>query len=216
MLLGGSILAGVARFSRRGRGAGKLSWWLDRQPAHAVSDSNRPRAKRFLILDITNPNSGEIRSVGLHLMPHPASPRGARVYGATIVDQSSSAYSARFVTDGRHCLVVFVGDARGASLLFQIWPWSRGIVVTGTLPNEVASSDDNDATSTWVRQHCDAARSIIDAEHPTSQSDFNRIRRRVAKFLHPDLGPAMEVACRAQAMALMNAELDEMGSRFAA
>jgi curved DNA-binding protein CbpA len=49
-----------------------------------------------------------------------------------------------------------------------------------------------------VRQLCDVARSIINADHPKTRSDINRIRRRIAKLLHPDLGRAM------------NAELDEM------
>jgi hypothetical protein len=95
-------------------------------------------------------------------------------------------------------------------------PWSRRIAITGGLPDAVAFSDDTAVSSTCVQQYYAAARFITDAEHPTSRSDINRIRRRVAKLLHPDLGSALELACRARAMAMMNAELDELGARFAA
>ncbi|WP_133239354.1 hypothetical protein [Microvirga sp. KLBC 81] len=216
MLLIGSILTRIARLERHSRVAGKMSWSVHRQRPRVAGGNIRPRAKRFLTLDITIPNSGETRSFGLYLMPHPSFWHGTRIYGATVIDQTSTAYSARFITDGRHCLIVFVGDTRGTSLEFEMKPWSCRIAVAGTLPNAVASSDDNAATSTCVQQYYSTARSIIDAEHPTTRSDINRIRRRVAKLLHPDLGPAMEVACRARAMAMMNAELDELGSRFAA
>ena len=94
-------------------------------------------------------------------------------------------------------------------------PWSRAIAIVGTLPNAAALSD-HGATSTCVQQYYAVARSIIDAERPATRSDINRIRRRIAKLLHPDLGPAREIACRARAMAMMNAKLDELGSRVAA
>jgi hypothetical protein len=216
MLLVGSILAWIARLTRHYRVTGKIPWPLHRYWARAARYDIRPRAKRFLTLDITMPNTGETRSFGLYLMPHPSFSHDARVYGATVMDQGSSAYSARFITDGYHCLIVFVGDTRGASLEFQMKPWSRRIAVVGMLPNVVATPDDNAATATCVQRYYAAARSLIDAEHPATRSDINRIRRRVAKLLHPDLGPAMEMACRARAMAITNAELDELGSRIAA
>jgi hypothetical protein len=149
-------------------------------------------------------------------MPHPSFLHGTWVYGATVVDQVSTTYSARFITDGRHCLIAFVGDPGGASLEFQIRPWSRRIAIVGTLPNAVASSADSAVISPCVEEYYAAARSIIDAEHPATRSDINRIRRRIAKLLHPDLGSTREIACRARAMAMMNAELDELGSRIAA
>ncbi len=215
MLLLGSILTGIARFKRHYSLAGKVSWLWHRQRPQSASGNTRPRAKRFLTLDITTPNSGETRSLGLYLMRHPSFSHGTRIYGATVIDQTSTAYSARFITDGRHCLIVFVGDPRGASLEFEVKPWSRRIAIVGTLPDAVAFSDENAAISTCVQQYCAAARSVIDADHATSRSDINRIRRRVAKLLHPDLGSASEIACRARAMAMINAELDELGSRFA-
>jgi hypothetical protein len=195
---------------------GKVSWLLHRQRPRVAGVNIRSRAKRFLTLDIAIPNSGETRSLGLYLMPPPSFSNGTWAYGATVIDQGSTAYSARFITDGRHCLIVFVGDPRGASLEFQIKPWSRRIAVVGTLPDAVAFSDGDAATSTCVQEYYAAAQSIIDAEHPATRSDINRIRRRIAKLLHPDLGSAREIACRARAMAMMNADLDELGSRFAA
>jgi hypothetical protein len=216
MLLVGSILASIARLKCYYRVAGKASWLLHRQRPQVSGGNVRPRAKRFLTLDITIPNSGETQSVGLYLMPHSSFAHGTRVYGATVIDQGSTVYSARFITDGRHCLIVFVGGTRGASLEFQMKPWSRRIAIVGTLPDAVAFSDNSAATSTCVQQYYAAARSLINEEHPTSRSDINRIRRRVAKLLHPDLGSAMEIACRARAIAMMNAELDELSSRFAA
>ena len=215
MLLVGSILTGIARLKRHYDVAGKVPWLLHRQRRQVSGGNVRPRAKRFLTLDITIPNSGETQSVGLYLMPHPSLLLGIWVYGATVIDQVSAAYSARFITDGRHCLIVFVGDTGGASLEFQMKPWSRRIAIVGTLPNGPSFSDDNGTTSTCVQQYYAAARSIIDAERPATRSDINRIRRRVAKLLHPDLGSMSEIACRARAMAMMNAELDELGSRFA-
>jgi hypothetical protein len=215
MLLFGSILTGIARLKRHYDVAGKVPWLLHRQRRQVSGGNVRPRAKRFLTLDITIPNSGETQSVGLYLMPRPSLLLGTWVYGATVIDQVSAAYSARFITDGRHCFVVFVGDTGGASLEFQMKPWSRRITIVGTLPDAVAVSDENAATSTCVQPYYAAARSIIDAERPATRSDINRIRRRVAKLLHPDLGSTSEIACRARAMAMMNAELDELGSRFA-
>jgi hypothetical protein len=215
MLLVGSILTGIARLKRDYGVAGKVSWLLHRQRRQASGGNVRPRAKRFLPLDITIPNSGETQSVGLYLMPHPSFLLGTSVYGATVIDQVSTAYSARFITDGRHCLIVFVGDTGGASLEFQMKPWSRAIAIVGTLPNAAALSD-NGTTSTCVQQYYAMARSIIDVERPATRSDINRIRRRIAKLLHPDLGPVGEIACRARAMAMMNAKLDELGSRVAA
>jgi hypothetical protein len=216
MLLVGSILTGIARLKRHHGVTGAVSWLLHRQSSQVAGGNIRLRAKRFLTLDITIPNSGETQSLGLYLMPHPSLLHGTWSYGATVIDQTSTVYSARFITDGRHCLIVFVGDTRGASLEFQMKPWSRRIAITGMLPDAVAFSDDTAVTSACVKQYYAAARSVIDAEHPTSRSDINRIRRRVAKLLHPDLGPAMEGACRARAMAMMNAELDELGSQIAA
>jgi hypothetical protein len=216
MLLIGSILTGIALFKRAHGIASKVSWLLHRQRRQVSGGNVRPRAKRFLTLDITIPNSDETQSVGLHLMPHPSFLHGTWVYGATVVDQVSSAYSARFITDGRHCLIVFVGDTGGASLEFQMKPWSRRIAIIGTLPNGTSLSDDNGATSPCVQQYYAVARSIIDVERPVTRSDINRIRRRVAKLLHPDLGPVGEIACRARAMAMMNAKLDALASRVAA
>jgi hypothetical protein len=216
MLLVDSILAGIARLNRRRRLAGKLPWAFRHRTFRMASSGLSLRAKRFLTLDITDPKSGETRSFGLYLMPHAISSGGTRGYGATILEQSSIAYSARFFTDGRNCLIVFVGDTDGSSIQFQMRPWSRTIVMVGTLPNAATLPNDKDVTSPCVRQHCDAARSIIAMEHPTTQSDVSRIRRRVARLLHPDLGPAMEVACRGRAMAMMNSELDALNSRFAA
>jgi hypothetical protein len=199
MLLVGSILAGIARLNRRHRLAGKLPWALRYKTLRTASSGFFPRAKRFLTLDITDPKSGEIRSFGLYLMPHAfASSGGTRGYGATILEQRAIAYSARFFTDGRNCLIVLAGDTGGSSIQFQMRPWSRRIVVVGTLPNAAALPNDKDVTSPCVRQYCDTARSIIAMEHPTNRSDVSRIRRRVARLLHPDLGPAMEVACRAR------------------
>jgi hypothetical protein len=195
---------------------GKVPWLLHRQWTQVDGHNIRLRAKRFLTLDLTMPNTGEIRSLGLYLMPHPSLSHGTRVYRAAVIDQGSTAYSARFITDGHHCLIVFVGYPRGAGLEFQMKPWSRRIAITGMLPDAVTFSDDTVVPSTCVQQYYAAAQSIIDAEHPTTRSDINRIRRRVAKLLHADLGSAMEVACRARAMAMMNAELDELGSRVAA
>ncbi len=215
MLLVGLILTGIARLKRHRGVTGKVSWLLHRQSSQVAGGNIRLRAKKFLTLDITIPNSGETQSAGLYLMPHPSFLHGTWVYGATVIDQVSTTYSARFITDGRHCLIVFVGDPRGASLEFEVKPWSRRIAIVGTLPDAVAFSDENAAISTCVQQYCAAARSVIDADHATSRSDINRIRRRVAKLLHPDLGSASEIACRARAMAMMNAELDELGSRFA-
>jgi hypothetical protein len=216
MLLVGSILAGIARLTHHCLTTGTVSWLPHRQRPGVAGANTRPRAKRFLTLDITIPASGETRSLGLHLMPRPSYSHGAWIYGATVIDQDSTAYSARFITDGRHCLTVFVGDPGGASLEFQMKPWSRRIAIAGTLPDAVAFPDDNAATATCVQQYYAAARSIIDAEHSATRYDINRIRRRVAKLLHPVLGPAMEIACRARAMAMTNAELDELGSRIAA
>ncbi|QRM33883.1 hypothetical protein [Microvirga sp. VF16] len=193
-----------------------MSRIVRRQTPHSTSGNDLPYAKRFLTLDITNPNSGETHSLGLYLMAHPASSHGTRVYGATIVDENSIAWSARLITDGRGCLVVFVGDTSGSNIQFDVKPWSRRIAIIGSLPEAIAFSSDNGTTAICVRQYCDAARLIIDAEKPATRSDINRVRRRVAKLLHPDLGSAIEVACRARAMALMNAELDELSSRVAA
>jgi hypothetical protein len=215
MLLVGSILMGIARLKRDYDLAGKVSWLLHRQRPQVSGGNARPRAKRFLTLDITIPNSGETQSVGLYLMPHPLFLHGTWVYGATVIDQVSTGYSARFITDGRHCLIVFVGDTGGASLEFQMKPWSRRIAIVGTLPNGPSFSDDNGATSPCVQQYYAMARSAIDAERPATRSDINRIRRRIAKLLHPDLGPVGEIACRARAMAMMNAKLDALGSRVA-
>lgn len=216
MLLVGSILTGIARLKRHHGVTGVVSWLLHRQSFQVAGGNIRRRAKRFLTLDITIPNSGETLSLGLYLMPHPSFSRGTWVYGATVIDQTSTAYSARFITDGRHCLIVFVGDTRGAGLEFQMKPWSRRIATTGMLPDAVTYSDNAAAISSCVQQYYAAAQSIIDAEHPATRSDINRIRRRLAKLFHPDLGSAMEVACRARAMAMMNAELDELGSRVTA
>jgi hypothetical protein len=216
MLLVGSILTGIARLKRHYGVSGKVSRLLHRRSPHVAGDNIRPRPKRFLTLDITIPNSSETRSLGLYLMPHPSFSDGTRIYRATVWDQGSTAYSARFITDGRHCLIVFVGNTGGASLEFQMKPWSRRIPITGVLPDAVAFSDDTAVSSTCVQQYYAAARFITDAEHPTSRSDINRIRRRVAKLLHPDLGSALELTCRARAMAMINAELDELGARFAA
>jgi hypothetical protein len=216
MLLVGLILTGIARLKRHDSVTGKVSRWLHRQSSQGAGGNIRLRAKKFLTLDIAIPNSGETQSAGLYLMPHPSFLHGTWVYGATVIDQVSTTYSARFITDGRHCLIVFVGDTEGASLEFQIRPWSRRIALVGTLPNAAAFSDDNGATSTCVEGYYAVARSIIDAEHPATRSDINRIRRRIAKLLHPDLGSSRETACRARAMAMMNAELDELGSRIAA
>ncbi len=216
MLLVGSILTGIARLKRHYGVTGAVSWLLHRQSSQVAGGNIHLRAKRFLTLDITIPESGETQSLALYLMPHPSLLHGTWSYGATVIDQTSTVYSARFITDGRHCLIVFVGDTRGASLEFQMKPWSRRIAITGMLPDAVAFSDDTSVNSTCVKQYYAAARSVIDAEHPTSRSDINRIRRRVAKLLHPDLGSAMEGACRARAMAMMNAELDELGSQIAA
>jgi hypothetical protein len=216
MLLVGSILTGIARLKRHHAVTGTASWAPHCQKPQGAGGNIRLRAKRFLTLDITIPNSGETQSLGLYLMPHPSLLHGTWSYGATVIDQTSTVYSARFITDGRHCLIVFVADTRGASLEFQMKPWSRRIAITSVLPDAVAFSDDTAVTSTCVKRYYAAARSVIDAEHPTSRSDINRIRRRVAKLLHPDLGSAMEVACRARAMAMMNAELDELAARVAA
>ncbi|GEO12918.1 hypothetical protein [Microvirga aerophila] len=217
MLLVGSILTGIARLKRHHGVTGVVSWLLHRQSSQVAGGNIPLRAKRFLTLDITIPNSGETLSLGLYLMPHPSFSHDTWVYGATVIDQTSTAYSARFITDGGQCLIVFVGDTRDPGLEFQMKPWSRRIAITGMLPDAVAFSDDNAAAiSSCVQQYYAAARSIIRAEHPTSRSDINRIRRRLAKLLHPDLGSAMEVACRARAMAMMNAELDELGSWVAA
>jgi hypothetical protein len=87
---------------------------------------------------------------------------------------------------------------------------------TGFWLEEFPFSSGDDAASTCVRRYCAAARSIIDAEHPKSLSDLSRVRRRIAKLLHPGLGSGTEVACRAHAMAMMNRELDELGSQFLA
>lgn len=216
MLPAGSILSLIAQVATHYFVTGKLPrLWLRRRSKEAVG-GNFPRAKKFLTLDLTHPNSGAIRSVGLYLMPHPASPAvGVRAYGATIVDQGSNAHSARFITDGRNCLVVFA-NTLGTSIAFQMKPWSRRIAVAGTLPDMVAFSNDNGAIVPCVQQLYAAARSIVDADRPKTRSDINRIRRRVAKLLHPDLSPATDGFCRARAMALMNAELDEMSSRLAA
>jgi hypothetical protein len=216
MLLVGLILTGIARLKRHRGVTGKVSWLLHRQSSQVAGGNIRLRAKKFLTLDITIPNSGETQSAGLYLMPHPSFLHGTWVYGATVIDQVSTTYSARFITDGRHCLIVFVGDTGGASLEFQIRPWSRRIAIVGTLPNAVVPSADSAAISPCVEEYYAAARSIIDAEHPATRSDINRIRRRIAKLLHPDLGSAREIACRARAMAMLNAELDELGSRIAA
>jgi hypothetical protein len=216
MLLVGSILTGIARLKRHHGVTGVVTWLLHHQSSQVAGGNIRLRAKRFLTLDIAIPNSGETRSLGLYLMPHPSFSNGTWAYGATVIDQGSTAYSARFFTDGRHCLIVFVGDTGGASLEFQMKPWSRRIAIIGMLPDAVAFSNDTAVTSTCVKQYYAAARSVIDAEHPTSRSDINRIRRRVAKLLHPDLGSTTEAACRARAMAMMNAELDELGARYAA
>lgn len=216
MLLAGSILTGIAQLKRHLDATGKVSWLQHRQRPQGAGGNIRPRAKRFLTLDITIANSGETQSLGLYLMPYSLFSHGTRVYGATVIDQVGTAYSARFITDGRHCLIDLVGSPGGARLEFAMKPWSRRIAIVGTPPNAVAFSDDHTATSACVQQFCSAARSIIDAEHPTSRSDINRIRRRVAKLLHPDLGSANEIACRARAMAMMNAELDDLGSQLAA
>ena len=196
--------------------AGKLSWLRRPWKIKEVGGSILPHARRFLTLDLNDPNSGGIHSLGLYLMPHPASSSpGTRVYGATILDQSAVAHAARFITDGGNCLIIFANTA-AAGIPFRMKPWSRRIAVTGTLPDAVTSSNSHDATSTCVRQLCDAARSVITADYPKTRSDINRIRRRIAKLLHPDLGRAMEGGCRARAMAIMNAELDEMVFRLAA
>ena len=216
MLLAGSILGMITRFGNHHLAAGKLSWLRHPWKLKEVGGHILPHARRFLTLDLNDPKSGGTRSLGLYLMPHPASYSvGTRVYGATILDQSAVAYSARFITDGRNCLIVFA-DATAPGIPFRMKPWSRRIAITGTLPDAVTLPKSHDATSTCVRQLCDAARSMIAADHPKTRSDINRIRRRIAKILHPDLDRAMEGACRARAMAIMNAELDEMVFRLAA
>lgn len=216
MLLAGSILSVIAQVARHHFVTGKLQWlWHRRKPKDPVG-GNFARAKKFLTLDLMHPNSGAIHSVGLYLMPHPASPTvGVRAYGATIVAQGSTTHSARFITDGRNCLIVFA-NTLATSIAFQMKPWSRRIAVVGTLPDMVVFSNDNGVIAPCVQQLYAAARSIIDADRPESRSDITRIRRQIAKLLHPDLGSTLEVACRARAMALMNAELDEMSSRLAA
>jgi hypothetical protein len=216
MLLAGSILMMITLSGNRHPMAGKLPWLRHPWKLKEVGGNILPHAKRFLTLDLNDPNSGGTRSLGLYLMPHPASSSvGTRVYGATILDQSAGAYSARFITDGRNCLIVFANTA-APGIPFRMKPWSRRIAITGTLPDAVTLPKSHDATSTCVRQLCDAARSMINADHPKTRSDINRIRRRIAKLLHPDLGRAMEGACRARAMSIMNAELDEMVFRLAA
>jgi hypothetical protein len=216
MLLAGSILGLITRFENHHLVTGKLSWLRHPWKPKEVGGNVLPHAKRFLTLDLNDSDSGGTRSLGLYLMPHPASYAGAtRVYGATILDQSAIAHSARFITDGRNCLIVFA-DTAMAGIPFRMKPWSRRIAITGTLPDAVTLPKSYDATSTCVRQLCDAARSIIHADHPKKRSDINRIRRRIAKLLHPDLGRAREDTCRARAMAIMNAELDEMVFRLAA
>jgi hypothetical protein len=216
MLLAGSILGMITRFGNHHLVAGKLSWLRHPWKLKEVGGHILPHARRFLTLDLNDPNSDGTRSLGLYLMPHPASSSGGtRVYGATILDQSAGAYSARFITDSRNCLIVFANTA-APGIPFRMKPWSRRIAVTGRLPDVATLAKSHDATSTCVRQLCDAARSMINADHPKTRSDINRIRRRIAKLLHPDLGRAMEGACRARAMAIMNAELDEMVFRLAA
>jgi hypothetical protein len=216
MLLAGSILGIITRLGNLHLAAGNRSWLRHPWNLNGVGGYILPHAKRFLTLDLNDPDSDGTRSLGLYLMPHPASyADGTRVYGATILDQRAVVHHAKFITDGRNCLIVFANSA-APGIPFRMKPWSRRIAVTGTLPGAVTSSKSHDATSTCVRQLCDVARSIISADHPKTRSDVNRIRRRIAKLLHPDLGRAMEAACRARAMALMNAELDEMVLRLAA
>ncbi|KLK89650.1 hypothetical protein AA309_30130 [Microvirga vignae] len=206
----------ITRFRNCHLVAGKLPWLRHPRRPEEFGGNILPHAKRFLTLDFNDPNSGGTRSLGLYLMAHPATySLGTRVYGATILDQNAVTHSARFITDGRNCLIVFANTA-ALAIPFRMKPWSRRIAVTGTLPDAVTSSNSHDATSTCVRQLCDAARSIIHADHPKTRSDINKVRRRIAKLLHPDLGRAMEGACRARAMAMMNAELDELVARLAA
>jgi hypothetical protein len=216
MLLAGSILGMITRFGKHHFVAGKSSWLCDPWKFKEVGAHILPPAKRFLTLDLKDPDQGGTCSVGLYLMPHPASlSGGTRVYGATILDQSAIAHSARFFTDGRNCLIIFANTS-GPGIPFRMKPWSRRIAVTGRLPSAVTSSKSYDATSNCVWQLCNVARSIVRADHPRTRSDVNRIRRRIAKLLHPDLGRAIEGPCRARAMAIMNAELDEMVFRLAA
>ncbi|UVF22728.1 hypothetical protein HPT29_027270 (plasmid) [Microvirga terrae] len=216
MILVSSILVMITRFGKHDLAAGKSPWMRHSRKPKEVGGRILPHAKRFLTLDLNDPDWDGTRSVGLYLMPNPASyADGTRVYGATILDQSAVAHSARFITDGRNCLIIFVNTA-GPSMPFRMRPWSRRIAVTGTLPDTVTSSEPHDETSTCVQKLCDAARSIINSDHPKSRSDVNKIRRRIAKLLHPDLDQAMNGTCRARAMAIMNAELDEMVFRLAA
>src|SRR3712207_4786240 len=110
MLVIGTILAAIGRVVRRYHVTERLSWNLSHHISRVISDHILPRAKRFLTLDITISESGEFRSVGLHLRPQSASLLGTRVYAATIVDQTSIAYSAWFLTDGYNCLIVLRGE----------------------------------------------------------------------------------------------------------
>lgn len=215
MLLAGSILSVIAQVARHHFATGKLRWLWHRRKSKEAVGGNIPWAKKFLTLDLTHPNSGATDSVGLYLMPQPAAPTvGVRAYGATIIDHGLTAHSARFITDGRNCLIVFA-DALATSIAFQMKPWSRRIAVMGTLPDMVAFSNDNGVIAPCVQQLYAAARSIVDADRPKTRSDINRIRRRVAKLLHPDLGSTTDRFCRASAMARMNAELDEIRSSLA-
>jgi hypothetical protein len=211
MLLVASVLARIARVTHRYAVTSPISWLLHPKKPQVFGDDTVPRAKRFLTLDVTISASGDTSSLGLYLMPRPSFLDGARVYGATLIHQDSTVYSARFITDGSNCLVLFVGDTIAPSLVFRMKPWSRRIAIVGTLPDAISFSSSDDAGSTCVWRYCAAARSIINAEHPTTLSDLSRVRRRIAKLLHPDLGSESEVACRARAMAIMNAELDEIG-----
>ncbi|WP_262270520.1 hypothetical protein [Microvirga yunnanensis] len=214
MLLLGSVVAAIARVARRYTVATPASWLLHRTKPQVFGDDAVSGAKRFLTLDITNLASGETSSLGLFLMPRPSILHGTRVYGATIIHQDSTVYSAWFITDGSNCLIVFVGATIASSIEFRMKPWSRRIAIAGLLPDSVPFSSSDDAASTCVWRYCAAARSIIDVEHPTTRSDLRRVRRRIAKLLHPDLVSGSTVACRARAMAIMNAELDELGLQF--
>lgn len=214
MLLVGSALAGIGRFTRRYAVSVSASRLLHHKKPKVFSDEFLPSAKKFLTLDIMNPASGQISSLGLYLMPRPSFLHGSRVYWATLIHQDSTVHSVRFITDGHNCLVVFVGDTTDSSLHFRMRPWSRRVTSTGRIPSTMALSFNDDTASACIQQYCTSARSIIDAEHPTTWSELNRVRRHIAKLLHPDLSSGTDVACRAYAMAVMNAELDELGSRF--
>jgi hypothetical protein len=75
----GSVLAGIARLTRHYRVTCTVSWLPHRRRPGVVGDNTLPRARRFLTLDITIEATGEIRSLGLHLMPRPSFSHGARI-----------------------------------------------------------------------------------------------------------------------------------------